>query len=62
MALNQAPHVDLTLNVGSPKKPFFTISSLVAQMLKKLPAVWDTQVRSLGQKDPLEKGMNGCPL
>ena len=32
-------------------------SSLVAQMVKNLPAMWETQVRSLGQEDPLEKGM-----
>ena len=31
-------------------------ASLVAQMVKNLPAMWDTQVRSLGQEDPLEKG------
>ena len=31
--------------------------SLVAQMVESLPAVWDTQVRSLGQEDPLEKVM-----
>ena len=31
--------------------------SLVAQMVKNLSAVWETQVRSLGQEDPLEKGM-----
>ena len=30
---------------------------LVAQMVKSLPAVWETQVRSLGLEDPLEKGM-----
>ena len=30
---------------------------LVAQMVKHLPAVQDTQVRSLGQEDPLEKEM-----
>ena len=29
--------------------------SLVAQMVKNLPAMWETQVRSLGQEDPLEK-------
>ena len=29
----------------------------VAQMVKNLPAVQETQVRSLGQKDHLEKGM-----
>ena len=32
-------------------------ASLVAQMVKCLPAMWETQVRSLGQEDPLEKGM-----
>ena len=30
-------------------------ASLVAQMVKHLPAVQETQVRSLGQEDPLEK-------
>ena len=30
---------------------------LVAQMVKNLPAVQETQVRSLGWEDPLEKGM-----
>ena len=28
---------------------------LVAQTVKNLPAVWGTQIRSLGQEDPLEK-------
>ena len=28
----------------------------MAQMVKNLPAMWETQVRSLGQKDTLEKG------
>ena len=32
------------------------LTSLVAQMVKNLPAIWKTQVRSLGQEDPLEKG------
>ena len=32
-------------------------TSLVAQMVKRLPAMWDTGVRSLGREDPLEKGM-----
>ena len=31
--------------------------SLVTQMVKNLPAMWKTQVQSLGQEDPLEKGM-----
>ena len=29
----------------------------MAQMIKNLPAVQETQVRSLGGEDPLEKGM-----
>ena len=32
-------------------------ASLVAQLVKNLPAVWETQVRSLGWEDPLEKEM-----
>ena len=32
-------------------------TSLVAQMVKNLPAMQVTQVRSLGWEDPLEKGM-----
>ena len=36
-------------------------TSLVAQMAKNLPAMQETQVRSLGQEDSLEKG-NGYPL
>ena len=31
-------------------------ASLVAQLVKNLPAVWETWVRSLGLEDPLEKG------
>ena len=31
-------------------------ASLVAQMVKNLPAIQETQVQSLGQEDPLEKG------
>ena len=33
------------------------MTSLVAQMVKNTPAVQETWVRSLGQKDSLEKGM-----
>ena len=32
-------------------------ASLVAQMVKRLPAMQETWVRSLGQEDPLEKEM-----
>ena len=29
----------------------------MAQMVKNLPAVWEAWVQSLGQEDPLKKGM-----
>ena len=29
----------------------------VAQIVKNLPAMWETRVRSLGREDPLENGM-----
>ena len=32
-------------------------ASPVAQMVKNLPALWETWFQSLGQEDPLEKGM-----
>ena len=35
----------------------FLYTSLVTQMVKHLPAMRETRVLSLGQKDPLEKGM-----
>ena len=35
----------------------FYMTSLVAQKVKHLPTMWEAQVRSLGQEDPLEKAM-----
>ena len=32
-------------------------ASLVAQTVKRLPAMWETQVRSPGREDSLEKEM-----
>ena len=32
-------------------------ASLVAKMVKNLPMIQENQVQSLGQEDPLEKGM-----
>ena len=34
----------------------YSWASLVAQLVKNLPAMWETWVRSLGWEDPLEKG------
>ena len=40
-------------------KPFDSVigASLVTQMVKNLPVMQETWVQSLGQEDPLEKGM-----
>ena len=32
-------------------------SSLIAESVKNMPAIQETQVQSLGREDPLEKGM-----
>ena len=55
-----------TCNAGDPGSlgwegigyPFqYSWASLVAQMVKNLPAMWETWVRSLGWQAPLEEGM-----
>ena len=38
------------------------MASLVAQMIKNLPATQETQVLSLSQEDPLKKGMQPTPV
>ena len=56
-------HWDLTFSehsyvLGTLYTPSLQLqASLVAQTVKNLPAMQDTQVQSLGQEDPLEKGM-----
>ena len=59
----------LFFNITILEKPFFffkkkkkkrkkqILASLVAQLVKNLPAMRETQVQSLGGEDPLEKGM-----
>ena len=37
------------------------MTNLVAQTVKNLPAMHEIQVQSLGQEDPLEKGMATHP-
>jgi len=39
------------------RQVLYHFTSLVAQMVKSLPAVWETQVQSLGWEDPLQKEM-----
>ena len=38
-------------------KEVFLSASLIAQMVKNLPAMQETRTQSLGQEDPLEKAM-----
>ena len=39
--------------IGYPLQ--YSWASFVAQLVKNLPAIWETWVRSLGWEDPLEK-------
>ena len=41
---------------------FIYRASSVTQMVKNTPAMQETQVQSLGQKDSLEKGMATSPV
>ena len=47
-------------NLEQPKA--ICCASLVTQMVKNLPTVQKTKVRSLGHEDPLEKGMETTPV
>ena len=53
MAGNEAGMAESTLRNGV---------SLVAQMVKSLPAVQETQVRSLGQEDPWRRKWQPTPV
>ena len=52
-SLHCSPEITTTLLIDYTP----TRASLVAQMVKNRPSVWETQVPSLGQEDPLQKGM-----
>ena len=48
------------INESNPSKCWHIVrtqASLVAHLVKNLPAMRETWVASLGQEDPLEKGM-----
>ena len=52
-------HENILVGFHLPPGPHlegFILASLVAQLVKNLPAVWETWVQSLGWEDPLEKG------
>ena len=47
--LKPIPNLDLAPDLVAVR------ASLVAQMVKRLPAMWENWVQSLSQEDPLEK-------
>ena len=53
--------MEIKPGIGAGEEKRFSVAkreaSLVAQMAKNLPVMWETWVQSLGQEDPLEKGM-----
>ena len=58
--LHLVTHVDRRWNTweGTPYLALVpSLASPMAQMVKNLPAMWGTWVRSPGQEDPLKKGM-----
>ena len=58
MCLKHTGHSINTCSMNLPLEVIYkNLGSLVAQMVKSLPAMWETRVRSLGWEDPLEKEM-----
>ena len=45
--------------IGYP--PQYSWASLMDQMVKNPPAIWETWVQSLGWEDPLEEGTPSAP-
>ena len=55
--LGLIPGLGRSAGVGKGYPLQYTWASLMAQMVKNLPATWETWVRTLGWKNLLEKGM-----
>ena len=50
------PGLGRSLGEGNGNPLQYSWASLVAQLVKNLPAMWETWVRPMGWEDPLEKG------
>ena len=50
-------HLDSVGRATARTPVFYLETSLTAQPVKYLPAMWETRDRSLDWEDPLEKGM-----
>ena len=55
--LSSIPGLERSPGEGKGYPLQYSWASLVAQLVKNTPAVWETWVRSLDWEDPLEKGM-----
>ena len=53
---NSIPGLGRSAGEGIGYPPQHCWASLVAQLVRNTPAIWETWVRSLGWEDPLEKG------
>ena len=49
-------HVLLKPDLENFEYYFASMGSLIAQLVKNLPVMWESPVRFLGWKDPPEKG------
>ena len=56
-SLTECPVLRSNVTVGFQVLRYFLRATLVAQMVKNLPTMQETQVQSLGREDLLEKGM-----
>ena len=54
--LGSIPELGRSPGEGNGYPLQYSWDSLVAQLVKNPPAMWETWVRSLGWEDPLEKG------
>ena len=50
------PWLEGSLGEGKGYPFLYSWASLVAQLVKNLPTMWETWVQSLGWEDPLQKG------
>ena len=62
MVIGQWPSTFPSTRFNNIKNLLYLLTSLVAQMVKRLPTMWETGVRSLGLEDPLEKEMATTPV
>ena len=49
--------IPIVINHANSMYLWYDVASLVGQTVKNLPVMQETQIQSLGRKDPLEKEM-----